>query len=86
MCIGTNVTNVVNASEPQETGKEETASPIIPEQTWDSCRDETAEKQSQDKEPPVLPVHNWVLLEITDISGTWPRTRLHKHPSNVRPE
>lgn len=74
---------MVNKAQPEDTSVHETTLGIIPEQPRDEGRKAESHEQNQLKVPPVLPPHNRVLRQVTDVCNTGLAPGLQQHPSHV---
>lgn len=77
---------MVNKAQPGSASKEETTPPVSPAKTSDNGREDETHTQDQGNVVPVLPLHNPVLAQITDIGDSDLSSGLDQHPSNVGPE
>ena len=78
-------TYVVNEAQTSCTGVEESTSPVTPTQSGDGHRDEQTESDDEVDVPSVLPPHNRVLAQITNVGNANLVSWLEGHLAHVSP-
>ena len=66
--------------------KEETSSPVAPEDSCNCCWNDKAHEYDQLEIPSVLPLNSRISGQVRDISDTRFSARLNQHPADVRPK
>lgn len=74
---------MVDKAQTSSTSIEEATLPVTPECSNTGGQEEAKEEDKVDI-PPVLPLHDFALAQVADISNTGTVAGLDKHPPNVR--
>ena len=78
------VSYVMNRNNPKETGVKVSPAPVAPKVSRNRRGDDDSPNQRNRKIVPILPLHNSVLAQVTDISRSRLDSRLYEHPHDVR--
>ena len=79
-------TYVVNKAKTSCTGIEESTSPVTPTQSSNGHRDEQTESDDEVDVPSVLPPHNRVLAQVTNVGNANLVSWLENHPAHMCPK
>lgn len=78
------MTYVVDETETSSTRKHVPTPEVAPAEPTDERRQNEAHADDEGAVPAVLPPHDFVLAQVTDVGDTGPATGLDEHPTDVR--